>query len=168
MACRAAAEASRGFSYHGELGILRLQRFGGVVGMSSSAGDCAICCRPPGFRRPWPGIPQPEDSVWLVWRALRSSKTVMLLGGGLVERAPRNLFGTDILWTDRDSPGLYTAAERLGYYGGGKSTMAFLRLRDVILPIHDASIQGLTDMDGGLNIALPSHASILSGALPMM
>ena len=28
----------------------------------------AIWCRPPGFRRPWPGIPQPEDSLWLVWR----------------------------------------------------------------------------------------------------
>jgi hypothetical protein len=128
----------------------------------------AIWCRPPGFRRPWPGIPQPEDSLWLVWRVLRSSKTVMLLGGGLVEHAPRSLFGTDILWTDRDSPGLHAAAERLGWYGGGKSMMSFLRLRDVILPIHDASMQGLTDMDGGLNIAMPSHVSILSGALPLM
>jgi hypothetical protein len=68
--------------------------------------------------------------------------------------------------TDRDSPGLHAAAERLGWYGGGKSMMSFLRLRDVILPIHDASMQGLTDMDGGLNIAIPSHVSILSGASP--
>jgi hypothetical protein len=92
----------------------------------------------------------------------------MLLGGGSVERAPRTLFGTNVLWTNRDAPGLHAAAERLGWYGGGKSMMSFLRLRNVILPIQQASVEGLTAVRDGLNIAAPSHVSILSGALPMM
>ena len=125
----------------------------------------AIWCSPPGLR-PWPAIPQPEDRLWLVWRESPSSQTVLLLGGGRIEQAPRALFGTRLLWTNHDAPGLLAAAEQLGYKGG-KST-SFLRLDAVVFPTGLPLVQGLADIDNRLNVATPTHFGALSRVVSIL
>lgn len=124
----------------------------------------AIWCGPPGLR-PWPGTPQPEERLWLVWRDSGNAQTVLLLGGGRVEQAPRSLFGTKLLWTDPDAPGLRAAAEQLGY--GGGTSMSFLRLTDVVLPNGQPPIQGLVGIDTRLNVASAAQVAALMAALPI-
>ncbi len=64
----------------------------------------AIWCSPPGLRA-WPGTPAAGDRLWLVWRGTAPDSFVVL-GGGVLLRAPRELYQTDLLWTDPDLPGL--------------------------------------------------------------
>lgn len=125
----------------------------------------AIWCSPPGLR-PWPGTPQPGDRLWLVWRESTAAQTVLLLGGGRIEQAPRSLFGTNLLWTDPDAPGLRTAAEQLGYEGG--TSMSFLRLADVVMPNGQPPVQGLAGIDNRLNIASAAQVAVLTAALPIV
>ncbi len=125
----------------------------------------AIWCSPPGLR-PWPGTPHAGDRLWLVWRESHSAQTVLLLGGGRIQQAPRALFGTRLLWTDPDAPGLRVAAEQLGYLGG--KAMSFLRLSAVVLPTGLPPIQGLADIDNRLNVATPAQFAALSGVLPIV
>lgn len=125
----------------------------------------AIWCSPPGLR-PWPGTPQPGDGLWLVWRESSEAQTVLLLGGGRIEQAPRALFGTSLLWTDPDAPGLRTAAERMGYEGG--SAMSFLRLQAVVFPGGQPSVQGLGSIDNRLNVATAAQVATLSALLPIV
>jgi hypothetical protein len=48
---------------------------------------------------------------------------------GALLRAPRDLYQTNLLWTDPDAPGMRAEAERQGY--GGGTGMSFLRLSGV-------------------------------------
>ena len=125
----------------------------------------AIWCSPPGLR-PWPGTPQAGHRLWLVWRESTTAQTVLLLGGGKVQQAPRILFGTNLLWTDPDAPGLRAAAEHLGY--GGGLAMSFLRLTDIVFPNSQPPIQGLAGIDNRLNVATVAQVAVLAAALPIM
>ncbi len=113
--------------------------------------EAAIWSPPPGFR-PWPGIPIPGETLYLVWRSA-PGKPVRLLGCGLILAAPRRLYGTEVLWTGRDDPGMRAAAERLGYTGG--PAMSFLRLAAPWLADGAAlpEIEALADIANRLNIA---------------
>src|SRR4051794_30712224 len=84
----------------------------------------AIWCSPPGLNPNGPGVPGAGDRVWLVWQS--GGGGGVLLGGGRVLAAPRQLYGTATLWTTPDMPGLRAAAEALGY--GGGTGMSFIRL----------------------------------------
>jgi len=106
----------------------------------------AIWCSPPGLR-PFPGVPQPDERLWLVWRESATAEVILLLGGGRIEQAPRVCFGTNLLWTNADEPGLRTEAEALGYKGG--SAMSFLRLQAVVFPF-----RAIDCRSSGLIIAL--------------
>ena len=125
----------------------------------------AIWCSPPGLRS-WPAIPQAGERLWLVWRESDSAQLVLLLGGGRIQQAPRTLFGTRLLCTDPDVPGLRAAAERLGYLGG--TAMSFLRLSAIVFPTGLPAVQGLADIDNRLNVATPAQFAALSGMLPIV
>ena len=125
----------------------------------------AIWCSPPGLR-PWPGTPQPADRLWLVWRESTTALAVLLLGGGRIAQAPRSLFGTILLWTNPDAPGLRAAAELLGYKGG--NAMSFLRLQAVVFPAGQPSVQGLGGIDNRLNVATAAQVTALSALLPIV
>jgi hypothetical protein len=125
----------------------------------------AIWCSPPGLR-PWPGTPQPGERLWLIWHESATAEIVLLLGGGHVEQAPRSLFGTNLLWTGPDTPGLRAAAELLGYEGG--AAMSFLRLTDVVLPNGQPLIHGLSGIDTRLNVASPAQVAVVMAALPIV
>jgi hypothetical protein len=125
----------------------------------------AIWCSPPGLR-PWPGTPQPGEREWLVWRESPAAQTILLLGGGRIEQAPRLLFGTNLLWTDPDAAGLRAAAERVGYKGG--TSMSFLRLTDGVLPKGQPPVQGLAGIDNRLNVAPAAQVAVLMPVLPIV
>jgi len=122
----------------------------------------AIWCSPPGLR-PWPGVPQPGERLWLVWRESENSQTILLLGGGILAQSPRNVFGTNLLWTEVDSPGIRTAAVQLGYEG--PTSMSFLRLSEVVLPIGQPAIQGLVGIPTRLSEPTPAQLAVLLSAL---
>ena len=126
----------------------------------------AVWCSPPGLR-PWPGIPLAGDRLWLVWRAAVSSP-VLLLGGGRLEAASRQLFGTSLLWADPDNPGMRTAAEQLGY--GGGNAMSFLRLCNPGFPTGGGqpAIPNIGTIDNRLNAATASQGAILQVTLPIV
>jgi hypothetical protein len=88
----------------------------------------------------------------------------MLLGGGVLLKAPRDLYQTNLLWTDPDAPGLRAEAERQGY--GGGTGMSFLRLSGVAVtstpfPI----IEGLGEVASGLNVATSKQVALLDAKL---
>jgi hypothetical protein len=125
----------------------------------------AIWCPPPGMF-PWPGTPQPGERLWLVWRQLSDAEPTALLGGGRVLAAPRQLFGTSLLWTNPDVPGLYDAAVDLGY--AGPTSMSFLRLDGTVFPAEgQPEIAGLGQLSPGLNTATEQQAEALAGVLPI-
>ena len=124
----------------------------------------AIWCSPPGLC-PWPGTPQSGERLWLVWRESASARAVLLLGGGRIVQAPRALFGTNLLWTDPDSPGLRAAAMQLGYVG--PTSMSFLRLSITTFPEGQPVIDGVRDIDSRLNIATSAQVAALVSALPV-
>src|SRR5262249_12501330 len=90
-----------------------------------------IWCPPPGLA-PWPGTPQPGDRLWLAWRQQPDMGPTVLLGGGRVLAAPRQLFGTQLLWTNPHLRGLAAAAVQVGYQG--PVNMSFLRLDGPAFP----------------------------------
>jgi hypothetical protein len=122
----------------------------------------AIWCSPPGLRH-WPGTPHLGERLWLVWREEDFSPTVLLLGGGRIEQAPRARLDTNLLWTDVDHRGMRPEAERLGYEGG--TAMTFLRLTNVIFPDGQPPISGLGGMDTRLNVATAAQVAVLDAAL---
>jgi hypothetical protein len=83
-----------------------------------------------------------------------------------LSKAPRTLFGTNLLWTNPDEPGLREAAEVLGYEGG--SSMSFLRLRAVVFPDGQPPVPGLADIDNRLNVATAAQVAALSRSLPIL
>ena len=97
----------------------------------------AIWCPPPRLR-PWNGTPSSaRETVVLVHRAMGYT----LLVTGTVCQNTRLVFGTDLLWTNRDLPGVRQKAEGLGY--SGPRNMTFLRLEGV-----RAARQGVTGNAG--------------------
>jgi len=102
----------------------------------------------------------------LVWRAA-ALFPVLLLGGGRLEAAPRQLFRTSLLWTDPDNPGMRTAAEQLGY--GGGTAVSFLRLRNPVFPTGgQPAIPNIGTIDNRLNAATASQGAILQVTLPIV
>jgi hypothetical protein len=90
-----------------------------------------------------------------------------LLGGGIIEAAPRQLYGTTVLWTNQDAPGLRDEAKRLGY--GGGAAMIFLPLRDSVFPAGSTppALPTLGTLDTGLNELSPGQANSLAAYLPI-
>lgn len=86
--------------------------------------EAAIWSPPPGLW-PWPGIPVPDETLYLVWQET-PGEPILLLGCGTILAAPRPLYGTTVLWTGRDAPRMRAYAEELGYSGG--PAMSFIRL----------------------------------------
>jgi hypothetical protein len=101
-----------------------------------------------------------------VWRESDSSLTVLLLGGGRIEQAPRGRPDTDLLWTDVDHRGMRPAAKQLGYKGG--TAMTFLRLTDVVFPNGQPPMQGLAGIDTRLNIATAAQVAALQAMLAIV
>jgi hypothetical protein len=90
---------------------------------------------------------------------------VLLLGGGRIQQAPRDLFGTNILWTGPDDSGLRVAAVQLGY--GGPTNMSFLRLTVVTLAAEQPPVQELDGINYGLNLAAPEQIRALAAISPI-
>jgi hypothetical protein len=122
----------------------------------------AIWCSPPGLRPNGPGVPAPNDRVWLVWR---DGGSPVLLGGGRALAAPRQLYNTATLWVDPDMPGIRAAAVGLGY--GGGPAMSFLRLGHphVLQPGEFPVIPTLGSLAGGPNPATDSQLAALNATL---
>ena len=127
----------------------------------------AIWCPPPRLRRGWPGVPQPGEKLWLLWRQMEVHQPTVLLGGGRILLAPRRLFGTGILWSDVDDRGLRQAAGALGY--GGGNAMTFLRLENVVLSGDERNrvLEG-RDLDSGLSRANEGRARLLQNLLEIL
>ncbi|MDO8676978.1 MAG: DUF3825 domain-containing protein [Acidobacteriota bacterium] len=122
----------------------------------------AIWCSPPGLRA-WPDTPSPGDRLWLVWRDPNQHR-FLLLGGGVLLKAPRDLYQTNLLWTDPDAPGLRAEAERQGY--GGGTGMSFLRLSKVVVTAAPFSVvDGLGEVANGLNVTRSKQSALLEDTL---
>ena len=80
-------------------------------------------------------------------------------------RAPRGLFGTTLLWTERDCPGLRPTAIQLGYLG--PTSMSFLRLRATVFPDGQPALRGFETIDSRLSVATTAQVVALSDALPL-
>lgn len=125
----------------------------------------AIWCQPPGLA-PWPGTPQPDDRLWLVWRQQAGAEPTALLGGGRVLAAPRQLYGTRLLWTNPDLPGVRDQAAHLNYQVG--TAVSFLRLDGPVFPAEGRpEVAGLGQLSPGLNVATAAQAEVLAGVLPI-
>ena len=102
--------------------------------------------------------------MWLVWGST-AQNGYRLLGGGILASAPRRLYETILLWTDRDCPGIRAEAEALGYHGG--SAVSFLRL--TVFPAVDAMpvVENIGSLQAGLNPASPIWIETLRQLLPI-
>ena len=124
----------------------------------------AIWCPPPGMR-PWPGRPRPGDRLWLAWRDPGKGSTVVLGGGRLVGNG-REKFGTDVLHSDADAPGVRDEARKVGF--GGPNNMSFLLLRDVAFPRGDANeVPGIGAVATGLSIATSGQVAVIGSVVPV-
>lgn len=88
----------------------------------------AIWCPPTNVIR-WNVQDQPKakDRIWLIWaNQVPTFDPPLLLGAGHLMQATRARFGSEMLWSNGDAPGIRPAAERLGYRG--PTSMVFLRL----------------------------------------
>ena len=122
----------------------------------------AIWCSPPGLRT-WPGRPRPGDRLWLLWRN-HAGGSVLLLGGGRLAQNSQARFGTDLLHTNTDIPGVRDAAQNLGY--GGGMAMSFLRLVGVAFPTGERlAVHGIDPITCALIAADASQSAILNGLL---
>src|SRR4030042_3037416 len=120
----------------------------------------AIWCPPPRVR-PWPQrYPKAGEVLWLVWRENHRAP-ILVLGRGTIWAAPRQLFGTTVLWTDPDHRGMRDAAMQLGY--GGGNAMSFLRLENICLsPIGGVPpIQDLIGIQDRFNVANAVQLAII-------
>jgi hypothetical protein len=121
----------------------------------------AIWCPPPGLRA-WPGIPEIGSHIWLVWRADPGAE-VFALGRGEILRAPRELFGTGVLWTGRDDVRLRDLAVSLGY--GGGAAMCFLRVGNPwLVEEPGVPVPGLEEVANRLNRATDIQSDALREA----
>ena len=124
----------------------------------------AIWCPPPGFR-PWPqNHPKAGEVLWLIWRENPGAHTIFLLGRGKILAAPKQNYGTTVLWTGPDHPILREAAMQLGY--GGGTAMSFLRLENICLPIDGVPpIQNLIGIQNRFNVANADQLAVLQQTL---
>lgn len=102
--------------------------------------------------------------MWLVWGS-QADGGLRLLGAGILLAAPRTLYGTNLLWTDIDCPGIREEAERLGY--GGGPAASFLRLNRVVFPVgqETSRLENIGALRPGLNLATEDMANRLSQML---
>lgn len=127
----------------------------------------AIWCQPPGLR-PWPqgSGPVPAERLWLVWRH-GEEPGLSLLGAGRFVESPRpgERFGTAVLWTNADQPGLREEAMDLGYTG--PLNMAFLMLAPRVLPDggRPQEIEEIDHLGNNLNIASGEDVGMLDALL---
>ena len=121
----------------------------------------AIWCPPPRLR-PWPPVwPSPGERIWLVWRDQRDT-SVLLLGGGRLVGNGIGKFGTYLLHSNADLPGVREEAKRVGF--GGPSNMSFLLVREVEVPVGGSCyIHGLGCVIAGLSAASQEQVAILLG-----
>jgi hypothetical protein len=127
-----------------------------------AGGFCAIWCPPPSNGCQWPSrAPVGGERLWLVWRSAGAQP--LLLGGGRIAGAPRQLWSTSILWTERDRPGLRAAARSLGYHV--VPAMAVLRIEDPLMARKQPVLT--PNVPAGLSQISPAQAAVLSGELPI-
>ena len=127
-----------------------------------AGGFSAIWCPPPSIRRNWPSPPPVRgERLWLVWRSTGTQP--ILLGGGRIAGAPRRLWKTSVLWTERDLPGLKAAARSLCY--DVVRAMAVLRIEDPLVARKQPVLT--PNVLAGLSRISPAQAAELSGELPI-
>lgn len=104
----------------------------------------------------------------MVWRH-GEVRRLFLLGAGRLVESPRpgERFGSPVIWTDADQPGLREAAENLGY--GGPANMAFLMLKDRVFPggSRPLEIETIDHLGNNLNIASGEDVEMLDALLPI-
>jgi len=126
----------------------------------------AVWCPPPRLR-PWhvPVPPVGGERIWLLW--FSQGRVPILLGGGRLEVAPRQLFGTQVLWTNADLKGLKNAAIGLGY--AGPTNMSFLLVADPMSPNNGARppVAPAAGLPSGLNDSNSALSNYLAGFLPI-
>lgn len=123
-----------------------------------------IWCPPPGLHAWHVSIyPKGRERIWLVWRTQHSAP--VMLGGGRLVTAPRRLFKTDVLWTEKDLPGIKIACRTLGY--SVPPSMSVLRLDAPIICTSSKrpSFPQLISCRSGLSDLSPTMASILDSIL---
>ena len=103
---------------------------------------------------------EPGDRVWLLWRGAQEA-TPVVLGAGIVTATPDGR----VEWTNRTAPGIVTAAREQGY--AGPTNMAFLRLRDVMVPPGRLVVAGLGAVAIGLSAATELQSERLHAVLPL-
>jgi hypothetical protein len=122
----------------------------------------AIWCRPPGLH-PWPGFPADGDQIWLVWRN-EAGGPILLLGGGRLVANTQPRYGTNLLHTNSDIPGVRDEAEQLGY--GGGLGMSFLQVQDIAFPgVGHPVVADLGVIPNALSEASEAQRAILDGML---
>jgi len=127
----------------------------------------AVWCTPP-TRCTWPApFPEAGDELWLVWRQ-GPGTPVVVLGVGTILEPPRELYGTTVLWTDPDHPGIRDAALQLNYEDAG-TAVSFLRLENIRLaaPGGVAPVNALNGLQSRFNTANPAQIDILRRTLPL-
>jgi hypothetical protein len=88
----------------------------------------------------------------------------LLLGGGRLAGNARVRFGTSLLHTNNDIPGVRHDAKQLGY--GGGNSMSFLRLHPMAFPAAGhPPVAGLGQLPNALSQASVAQSAILSGML---
>jgi hypothetical protein len=100
----------------------------------------------------------------MLWRATPNDVS-HLLGGGTLDAPPRQLYGTMVLWTNPDAPGLRDAAMNLGY--GGGTAMSFLRLVHPVICEDCPPLPELGPITTHLNIATGGDLDVLAAALEL-
>lgn len=123
----------------------------------------AIWCPPQHHQGPL-GLPKADDRVWLLWRPENAGVPLIVLGGGIVLPLANPRPTTDVLHTERDEPGLRTAAEALGY--GGPTNMAFLKVHCLMLCRQDISNQ-LGHLPAGPKICNATVTVFLQAVCPL-
>jgi len=108
----------------------------------------AIWCPPPNLRA-WSGEPTGGEKCILVYRG----QNWQILGSGQIRNNPREIFGTHVLWTQADVPGLRDCAIDLGY--PGPNSMAFLILDNIKtrqLGLGSDHAEALDPLQNGVNV----------------
>ena len=127
----------------------------------------AVWCLPPSIVPRLREVPLPGDRLWLLWGKRIVGAAMHLLGGGRVQEAPQQLFGTRVLWSGPELPNTSQDATLFGIIGG--PAMTYFRLHPVVLPSADLllPLTSLGLLTVGLNEAAAEQVSLLSDVLPV-
>ena len=128
----------------------------------------AVWCLPPTIVPRLRGeVPQPGDRLWLVWGKRIVGASMHLLGGGCVQKAPQQLFGTRVLWTGPEIPSTNQNAASVGIIGG--PAMTYFRLHPIAIPSAEMllPLESFALLTVGLNEATADQVRLLSDVLPV-